>query len=525
MSGPVTVAELVPGVVADLARRQGPLDGLPPVVRDAVARAADPDFSRWRAQVARLGGCASPIHLVGESATVRPDSGELLRFYSTEGEPGGRLLVACGNRRSSRCVPCSETYRADTFHLIRAGLLGGKGVPSSVRAHPRVFATFTAPSFGPVHHRLVGVSGRALPCHPRGRVRCGRRHAEDDPVIGTPLDPGSYDYVGAVLWNALAPALWSAFTRELRRVLASLLGVPQTRLGEMARLSFAKVAEYQARGLVHFHAVIRLDGPDPHTITAPPVGSVGLLEQAIRLAASRAVVRDERAADALGEVEVRWGSQVDVRPILAGGDDDALSDEAVAAYIAKYATKGAEASGAADLPLLCKPCQGTGIREHPDAGDCRVCEGTGMVVPLGALRVSEHARRMIGTCWRLGALPALAGLRLRKWAHMLGFRGHFSTKARRYSTTLGKLRGARVEYRESQAHDRLGLAGEVIERRTPANQDQPCDDASVLVLAHWRYAGHGYTPGQALYAESIRDQQTRNREISRRMAREGDPDE
>jgi hypothetical protein len=30
-------------------------------------------------------------------------------------------------------------------------------------------------------------------------------------------------------------------------------------------VSFAKVAEFQRRGVVHFHALIRLDGPDDFT--------------------------------------------------------------------------------------------------------------------------------------------------------------------------------------------------------------------------------------------------------------------
>jgi hypothetical protein len=50
---------------------------------------------------------------------------------------------------------------------------------------------------------------------------------------------------------------------------------------------------------------------------------------------------------------------------------------------------------------------------------------------------------MIRTAWDLGAAPGLAHLNLRKWAYMLGFPGHFSTKSRRYSTTLGTLRDAR----------------------------------------------------------------------------------
>jgi hypothetical protein len=36
---------------------------------------------------------------------------------------------------------------------------------------------------------------------------------------------------------------------------------------------------------------------------------------------------------------------------------------------------------------------------------------------------------------------------LRRWAHMLGFGGHFLTKARRYSVTFTALRQARITYR------------------------------------------------------------------------------
>jgi hypothetical protein len=39
--------------------------------------------------------------------------------------------------------------------------------------------------------------------------------------------------------------------------------------------------------------------------------------------------------------------------------------------------------------------------------------------------------------------------RLRRWAHMLGFGGHFLTKARRYSVTFALLRAARVDYRRA----------------------------------------------------------------------------
>lgn len=78
-------------------------------------------------------------------------------------------------------------------------------------------------------------------------------------------------------------------------------------------------------------------------------------------------------------------------------------------------------------------------------------------------RITEHARHMIRTAWRLGARKDLAELRLRAWAHMLGFRGHFSTKTRHYSTTLGALRDARAECEEwlsASLAPALGTEGE-----------------------------------------------------------------
>ncbi len=41
-----------------------------------------------------------------------------------------------------------------------------------------------------------------------------------------------------------------------------------------------------------------------------------------------------------------------------------------------------------------------------------------------------------------------------KWVHMLGFRGHFSTKSRRYSITLGALRRARARWQALAAQSR-----------------------------------------------------------------------
>jgi replication initiator protein RepSA len=139
---------------------------LPTWVRQIAEKAAQPGSERWRQMVEGVGGCTAPIRLVGDSATIDANTREVLATYSTRDEPTEYLLVACGNRRASRCEPCARVYADDTFHLIRSGLVGGRNVPASVAAHPVVFATFTAPSsarYTAGSLTRAAPSGRAIP--------------------------------------------------------------------------------------------------------------------------------------------------------------------------------------------------------------------------------------------------------------------------------------------------------------------------------------------------------------------------
>jgi hypothetical protein len=235
MTEPVLVGELLPGVLQEVIDRAGP------------------DYERWSEQVAATGYCAHPIRLRGTVDHANRDTGEVRTIYDTEREPDATLLKACGNRRVSVCPSCSATYQADQFHLLAAGLRGGKGVPETVSAHPRLFVTFTAPSFGPVHSRRAqGLF--VYPCHPdrqsqrckHGRqAGCWQRHHEDDPRLGEPLCARCYQAGAQVLWNALAGRLWSRTTIYLYRALAQLAGMSEETLRRLVRISFAKVAEYQ----------------------------------------------------------------------------------------------------------------------------------------------------------------------------------------------------------------------------------------------------------------------------------------
>src|SRR5207237_5418692 len=101
---------------------------------------------------------------------------------------------------------------------------------------------------------------------------------------------------------------------------------------------------------------------------------------------------------------------------------------------------------------------------------------------------SGHARRLIAECLRLGAVQELAEFRLAEWAHMLGFRGHFSTKSRRYSTTLGALRQARADHVQAEQISTGRL---------------PYEDDTILVIGQWRYLGQGLIPGEAVLTAAL----------------------
>ena len=465
---------------------------LPPLLAEVVERAGA-DYRRWAEQVAGAGYCCRPIRLRGHVDQVDKATGELRRIYSTEGEPNDELLVACGSRRASVCRSCSAWYQGDAFHVVAAGLRGGKGVPESVAAHPKVFVTFTAPSFGAVHaHRER--DGRVLPCRPRDRKKtcphgrplgCSVRHKADDSCIGEPLCESCFDYAGQVVWNAMAPQLWKRTVLRINRELARLTLMSQREARRVVKVRFAKVAEYQRRGAVHFHAVIRLDaappedGPDepeppPERFTTP------LLEEAVRAARDSAVLDcDELVALGREDASIRWGAELDVRPLTGGPGE--LTAEVVAAYVSKYAVK-----------------HSVGLRLTDRAMETDE--------DIDALQAPDHIRSLVATAWVIGASKELAGLKVRQHAHGLGFGGHFLTKSLRYSTTMKALRGVRREFRRRQGRDAVVVDA----------WGRPEDEDLVAEEKRWRYAGWGFhTGGEAYLAASSAARAREERRTSR----------
>jgi hypothetical protein len=228
------------------------------------------------------------------------------------------------------------------------------------------------------------------------------------------------------------------------------------------RLSYVKVAEFQRRGSVHLHALVRLDALCDEVCAPPERFTAELLATALELAARR--VAAPLAGPHTGIVNrIHWGRELDVAVVT---DKDAGRRRA-AAYLAKYSTKSTEDHGVLDHRLR--------------AG-----------IPDG-LELPGHLRSLVESAWRLGDEPARRELRLRAWAHTAGYRGHCLTKSRRFSTTFAVLRANRQEWR-------------VTDKRAAAQQF--ADVNTDGIVSEWTFVGMGYTTaGDAWLAESIAEEE------------------
>jgi hypothetical protein len=360
-----------------------------------VRRAAWSGFDRWWSKVAGVGFCARPIHLVGIDSDGRQHT----------------LLARCKNRRA---------------------------VPESVAAHPAVFATLTAPSFGPVHGIRAGASGGARRCHlpmrsasglsyrrcVHGRpLWCSAIHDHQDngrDVLGQPLCIDCYDYLGHVLFTWWAPELWRRFTIAVRRALRNELA----RRGEdpdAVAVSFVKVVELQARAIPHYHTVIRLDAAttEPDEVLAVPVTSITSAELAALVGIAAGQVRVTVADADGGSRLLGFGEQIDAQPLTGGPALTDASDPAganrdgparrVAGYLAKYVTKSVAEFGLSPS------------RMSPQAVD--------------GLAVSAHVRAILVALVDLAQRGGKEYALMAAWLHTLGYRGHITTKSRRFSVT------------------------------------------------------------------------------------------
>lgn len=182
-------------------------------------------------------------------------------------------VVDCKSRDFYQCPHCATVYRGDWQAIIRDGMYS---LSSPARI---VFMTLMAPSFGKVHHVPGKKDSKVRPC------ACGVTHTSADTALrGVAVDPARYDYFGQVAWNRDCGALWRVTSIYLRRAL------PYS-------FDYVKVYEWQARGVLHLHLILRL----PPSATADDVETIR---------------RTCLGAHCLSEVDGQyrgWGDRIDVQ--------------------------------------------------------------------------------------------------------------------------------------------------------------------------------------------------------------------
>ena len=245
--------------------------------------AAKPDgetASKWRFQGEALDAVPNGEHPCSHPlAMLNVETGELVN-------------VRCGTRSEKKCPGCAWVYKKDTAKILRSGLLDDG-------ACRYFFLTLTAPSFGATHN--VPKRGE------RKRCRCGAWHDADKDMDlrGVPLDCDEYDYSGQAYFNYRIGGLWNTTLTLLRKWFPDLC--------------FAKVYEWQQRGALHVHIILRIPAAD--------FLGKGDAESLLK----------KRASSATCGGWMHWGSQNDCREIRGG-----VSSDKVIGYLKKavsYVTK------------------------------------------------------------------------------------------------------------------------------------------------------------------------------------------
>ena len=325
--------------------------------------------------------CSRPIKLRRTAVDTR--TGEL-----TESD----ITKDCGTRLAGLCPHCAEVYRRDAFRVIRSGLFdNGKQVPFT-------FLTLTAPgaeTFGRIHQRVEVERKNKAPYIQR--CGCGAYHDEDYKYLGTPIDIDAYDYARVADFNASASRLLAVTMQKLGRVLGR-------------KLQYIRVAEFQARGLIHFHIIVK-----------------GLISHEAFYSVVRGGVnpRTKRRIKPAQHGVHRWGEQCDAQRILPG------SKQGVGAYFVKVVNYAAKSTG--DTVGECtvhgvkmdEAALATVSCDHgPD------CKCGSPFIPGTTLRYQSKKSE------RLCRRHALAR---RGW----GFRGHILSASRKWGMTFTAVRALR----------------------------------------------------------------------------------
>ncbi|WP_426718578.1 replication initiator [Corynebacterium auriscanis] len=237
--------------------------------------------------------------------------------------------VRCGSRRRAKCKSCSYLAQGDYRRLLNAGY---EELEASMDEYVFFLLTLTAPSFGAVHR--VPKEGRS-----KKRCRCGKYHwaKKDGRLRGVAVDVDEYRFDEVVEWNHNVGKLWNATNTKLKKLLPSM--------------DYVKVSEWQRRGALHLHVILRIPRQEWHLASAQKEAENTSLRREIRKLIMSIVVEDRWV----------WGDKaLDLQEIETEGDRGKA-----AFYLAKalaYVTK--------DVAGESGEVVGIEAREHFELLDC-----------------------------------------------------------------------------------------------------------------------------------------------------------
>ncbi|WP_306204931.1 replication initiator [Actinoplanes sp. RD1] len=200
---------------------------------------------------------------------------------------------------------------------------------------PSMWLTLTLDSYGPVH---FSYAGRPCACH--------RQHNQDDPLLGTPVNPATYDYRRAA-WDAVHfPRLLDRYWQNLRRAVG--WNVQYAGCVEPQRRR-APHAHFAIRGTIPRSMLERVAAATYHQVWWPAADTPSCVPQWdgktwIDATTNLPLSTWGEALDALDDDPdsepahvVRFGPQVKAKGVSAGSRDATRT----IGYITKYVTKSA----------------------------------------------------------------------------------------------------------------------------------------------------------------------------------------
>jgi hypothetical protein len=280
--------------------------------------------------------------------------------------------------------------------------------------------------------------------------------------------------------------LWSRTGTSITRALANLTGTTVRATDKTVRASFTKVAEYQQRGVIHLHVVIRLDARrhDGVTMLPPaPFNNPDLLASAVITAITRTTVPDLLTPG----TRIGWGPQSVVRVITNtpdntnrdehdnnDGDDGTRTALAVASYVSKYVTK--------DVPRSVP--EFSSASESPYVLDWDSTDPFTAPTPVDSpeQRRREHWERLAETCRDLARRSVdtkASVLNLPAKVYGIGYPDRAVSRSRTYSASLAALQQERRDHQATRA-------------ARNENTPNPTTGGGTVPVGTWGYMGYGW---------------------------------